>query len=268
MKKILLALLLLARCAQAQIVFTFPPCDPVFLAGPEGRPIPNATVQFTNPDGSLPTNGVWLNYTGTTPFDNRIPANQILQVFADAGIYRVQVSGAGITKSYYTRCSVGVGEGLRKVSVDRTPDLLLLNTSSPPTLDCPLNQHCTLAFDQGNIAIFDFVMPSFLLTLNNVLLTFQTAESTINIAWSFNWCVYNVGQVMCNPTTAGNKKIVIKTVNFGQDVRQDVLFTGAEWSTLGWVPNAHVVFALEREFGGDTGSFPAFMQNIRLEFDR
>lgn len=268
----LLALLVLvvARLAQAAPFF---PCNPVLIAGPQGRPIPNATVQVVNLDGSPLVNGVWLNSMGTQQFLGLLPPDQVLQVFADPGIYRTDISGAGLTKSYEVVCGGGFGS-LGNISIDRTADLLLRTTDSPPNgFGCVNNLPCTTAFDPDvlQFVVFDFVMPShFPLTFLSALLTWHTyLAGPGDVVWSLNWCTYGTGQAPCDPSNGTHKQTKTSTALSLME-RVDVVWDASLVGAGAWAVGTHVVVAISREAENpaDTLQTDAGLENIQLEFAR
>ena len=260
----------IAHIAQASPL----PCSPVFLAGPQGRPIPGAAATFKTLAGA-PVSEVWTNAAGTTAFTGAVPVSQILQVYIEPGIYIATVSGSGITKEYQIVCTDGFGSGLKMVSFDRTADLLLLTTGSPPQLECSPNKPCNLDYDpdQDQVAIFDFILPSaYPLTVETLQLSWHspvTFGSPGDVVWDINWCLYNVGDAPCDPTLGGHS--VTKTSRAATPgIRVDVSWSADELDASTWVPNAHVVMAITRTAAAvaDTLPLPVGLENIQIEFLR
>lgn len=266
-----LCLIALARLASATTYF---PCSPVLLANPQGRPLANATVSILNTDGTDP-GPIKLNAAGSQQFMNVLPANQILQVFMNPGIYSVQVSGEGITKLYTIVCGTGYGASVGKVSVDRTADLVNINTSKPPmTTSQPQDEPFLVIFGNGEdtYGTIDFMMPkSFGLTLNRVQLSWRDVISSVSntsAVWSVAWCVYDTGQPVCDIASA--VPTLIASPLSPQMKRVDAVFLGDLGTTGVWTPNTHVLMAVGRKGTDprDTFNSAVGLENIQLEFDR
>lgn len=275
MRKILsLLFVLAATVARAEVTLIKLPCDPVLLVGPEGRLIPNANVSITNLDGSQIVGGVWSNYGKTIAFDGRIPASEILQVFIDPGVYNVSLSGAGLTKTYIIRCGGGFGEGVRTISIDRTADVILINTSSPPFLACVTGNPCRLEFgaDDTEFAMIDFILPSYPVILTSVLFSWSGSppgHTGERARWTLNWCKYVVGEPPCDPTGSIHPFSVLSTMTTSF-ARVDVLINTIVWDTALWAPDDHIVMSIAREgdAGDDTLLGFGMLENIRLEFTK
>lgn len=272
---ILLILLMFVGTAQAA---TFYPCSPVFIAGPQGRPIPNAVVSVVNLDGSPIANGVWLNSSGTQPFINLLPADQVLQVFADPGIYRTDMSGAGLTKTYEIVCGTGVGSSFNTISIDRTADLLLLTTALPPTKGCVDNYPCLLTYLPvvQQFATYDFRMPaSFPLTFKTLTIQWAGAgvvQAGARVVWVVDWCVFKTGEIMCDPSLGGHTVTKASTVA-GAFEMVDATFTTTDIPAASWVASDHVVVMIKRDGADPREGVPsaflaAELLNVQMEFSR
>lgn len=275
MTKLFLALVvwLTASVASAVTVDKYP-CSPMFLADPQGRPLPLANVSVTDLNNVQQT--VYLTTGGGGATTNPVvPPNQVLQFYVDiAGEYITTVVSSGTTKQYWVSCGLGFGDSVALVSIDRTADLLLLSTTNPPALGCPNNMPCNLQFapDDDQFAIFDFVMPSgFALDFQSARLVWHRGvlAGSGSVVWSLNWCVYIVGEIPCDPTLAVNE--VKKTTTAGGSmIRVDTTWDVTLVAAGAWPEAAHVVVALTREGldASDTLTVPVEMENIQLEFLR
>jgi hypothetical protein len=97
MRKIFVLLVCLS-VATACFATTFYPCSPVIVRGPQGRPIPNASVSVLTSAGQ-PAD-VYANSTGTTVYPNTLGPFGVMQFYAAPGDYTVTVSGGGVTQSF------------------------------------------------------------------------------------------------------------------------------------------------------------------------
>lgn len=262
-----IALLLFAGVAKASPL----PCSPVFIAGPQGRPIPGAQVTVVNTDSTPIVTGVWANGSGTVPFNGQMPVSQILQVFIEAGIYQATVTGSGVTKTYQITCGEGIGEGFKLVSIDRTAELLLVSTpQNPPQLTCPLDgTPCFLSYVLGvdSSSSFDFIAPTYPLTFDSFLLSWKTGPGEAGTTvWMVDWCTYKVGEVACFPN--GTNAVVFPSTENVAYTRTDLLIPSSSWN-LHWNPSDHVVVRITRHGtdARDTVTF-ALLENVRLELTR
>jgi hypothetical protein len=97
MRKIL-ALLVCLSTATVCFATTYYPCSPVIVRGPQGRPIPSATVSVLTSVGQ-PAD-VYANATGTTVYPNTLGPFGVMQFYAAPGDYTVTVSGGGVVQSF------------------------------------------------------------------------------------------------------------------------------------------------------------------------
>lgn len=258
-----IALLFLSSVARAAPL----PCSPVFIAGPQGRPLPGAVVSVVNTDSTPIASGVWANSAGTVVFNGQMPVDQILQVFIEAGIYQATVTSSGVTKTYDIVCGDGLSSSVKRVSISRTAEVLLNTIPPAPTLFClPTGEPCFLAFADGldMSVLFDFVAPSFPTDFVNILLTVRAAVGG-TIVWSLDYCAYGEGDPVCVPTGAHIQTFPMVA---GMTVRSDLLVTSAQWSVQ-WNPSDHVVIKATRKGtdGLDTAGTPR-LENIRMELTK
>lgn len=261
-----LALLLFAGVAKASPL----PCSPVFIAGPQGRPLPGAVVSVVNTDNTPIASGVWANSAGTVVFNGQMPVDQILQVFIEAGIYQATVTSSGVTKTYDITCTAGLSEGVRLISISRTAELLLNTQTNAPTLFCSaLGVPCMQLFQQGldQPVTFDFVAPTFPLTMQTFLVTWRADDIPQGTAvWRLDWCTYVQGDDSCVPT--GAHAVDVTSVAPAGHRRVDMLVLPTTWP-LAWNPNDHVVIEITRHGSSlqDTLGIVG-LENVRMEMVR
>lgn len=262
----IIALLFLSSVAQASPL----PCSPVFIAGPQGRPIPGAVVSVVNTNNTPIASGVWANTTGTVPFTGQMPTNQILQVFIEPGIYQATVSGSGVTKTYDIICGDGFGSSVRTISISRSAELLLNTMPNAPILDCSATGTPCLQIFSGGVdspVTFDWVAPSYPVTFESILVTWHTADVPVGMAvWRLDWCTYAEGDLNCVPS--GAHAVDVTSVATAGHRRVDMLVLPVQWP-LAWNANDHVVVSIERH-GSDTRDTLAIVaiENVRMEMLR
>jgi len=265
---LLMASLLLSSQAGA-VVFSKMPCTPLFVAGPQGRPMPDAAVAVSLPNGIAAT-GIWLDPAGAQIYNYVVPSNQIIQFYMDdPGVYQVTVSSSGTTKNYYTICGYGINTPSPLISIDRTADVLLINTISPPTFSCPTDYPCQLEFDDegGQWLLFDFVLPSYAVDFSELRLGIISGNVAIcSILWEVGSCTYAAGALVCNVTLAPDAVSVAVTAPVAGK-RYDVVFSSSVWTPVNWLPNRHVIVYVKRPTGDQCAGIEA-LQNARLELSR
>lgn len=254
------------------------PCTPMFLAGPQGRPLPSTVTMVT--DLNMVQQTVYLDTLGNGATTNPIvPANtQVLQFYVDTpGEYITTVTSSGTTKQYWVTCGLGFGTGVGKVSIDRTADLLLYDTTSPPFgLGQITNRPWSGFFHSGEntFALYDFIMPAgFPLTLDRIQLSWHESLAGGHpgniVVWYVQWCVYAVGEDVCDIMTGS--PVSIATMGDSGMKRSDTVFPGASIAPAGaWPQNVHVLVAVGRNgldsrdnYGADAG-----LDNVQTEFSR
>lgn len=239
----------------------YSPCSPVFIAGPQGRPIPNNTVIVADSNNNQLT--VYNDADGVAPFMNVLPANQILQVFYTPGVFRVTVSGDGLTKQYQIVCGEGLGFSAKMLSVDRTADVMIDGPAVIAPLTCPPNASCyrTFGVDVESSTHFDFILPSFNTTISTILLSWFAPSGTGQVVWRLDYCAYAVGENRCSPT--GNNVVLVSSGALNPSQRTDASVT-PQWT---WTAGQHIVVQVTRLVSG-TLLGNANLENVRLELFR
>lgn len=279
-RKLAWILLFVASVAHAERF----PSNPMTIVGLQGRPIPQANVNVTDLAGVPVT--VYVDSTSGAVL-TLVPPSGVLQFWvADfPGIYIVNVQGQDLTRRYYTTVGIGVGPNVNTISIDRTADLLLTNTTlsglDQPTLDCGrVDAPCRLMYvaptpQADQCAYFDFITPSYPITFKSLLLSWHqlldtTGESSRNMVWGVNWCTYKVGEVFCDPVSAANLFTMTSHPNTVAQARVDVTVLPNQWPTT-WEPQDHVSIAVCAQWTDPRNNLITMdvaLENVRLEVSR
>ena len=268
MKKMLLGAIALLLAQPALAVFSKVPCTPLFVAGPQGRPLPDSVVSVADENGLAVTGSIYNNPQGTSLYPFTIPPSQIIQFYVDlAGPYQVTVTASGSSKTYWTIC--GFGSTGRVLSIDRTANELndSLAGFEPIYTKSKNAKPDNWSFADSQVLTFDFVTPSFIttfssMTLGTVTPNSQPASYDCNLAWTVNFCAYANGDAQCNVTAAANTAGVSLHMPLVQGIRTDFTFNAANWSSFQWSPGDHVVVSITKNAGGcELG----VLDNVRLE---
>jgi len=267
---ILLILLLIAGPAGA---LTYVPCDPVTIVGTQGRPIPNATVAITTTAG-VPATSLFWDAAGSMVYDNTVPTSGVLQVFTNPGTYIFTVQGQGLMRRYYARCGVGLGEGVKTVSISRTAEMYVLEGSA--ALTCPATStpcYVTLTHDhlptQDGIR-YSFVMPSYSLTFSSLLISYVSIHPNspvgAKVRWYVDWCTYDESDIPCSPDGTNLQKFTDPST--GENNRSDTSLDSTSFSTT-WEANDVVVLKLYPAFQDAINEVEHIrLYDTRLEFLR
>lgn len=270
MKRLLAALLLvLASRAECQIIqFTKLPCDPVFIAGNQGRPLPQSVVTVVSTLTGLPVT-VFGDPLGTA-FNGTVPPSQILQVFtSDAGTYSVLVTSSGTVKQYYIHCGQFTA-GAQLVSVDYLADQLVPAAADCSTEDVP----CVVNYPKGDVVrenVF-LLMPSFPTSLSSATWVWRVqSDAGGQVVWQLDWCKDQPGDPVCILTHTETFVSFGRVIGGGPFTRVDLTVPVSSFSlNPGWSPNDGVSMGLTRGItdGRDNLQDTAFLEHFRLEFSR
>lgn len=261
----LIGLLLLLFASSANAVFTKVPCTPLFVAGPQGRPLPDSVVSVVNESGVAITT-VYNDPAGATLYPFTIPSNQIIQFYVDqAGPYQVTVTAAGAIKTYYTICGFGVSG--RVLSIDRDAKTLddSVAAREPTYTKSATGKPSTWTFLDDQILTFDFIAPSYETSFSQLLISTRISVTMVScqLTWVVNMCKYANEDAVCDVTAAANSTSTVLTVPATIGDRQD--FTVSSWSSFSYDPGDHIIVSITKQTGGCTNGI---LENVRLELNR
>jgi len=266
MKKMFLGAIALLLAQPALAVFSKVPCTPLFVAGPQGRPLPDSVVSVADENGLAVTGSIYNNPQGTSLYPFTIPPSQIIQFYVDlAGPYQVTVTASGSSKTYWTIC--GFGSTGRVLSIDRTANELndSLVGFEPIYTKSTMANPDNWTFADSQVLTFDFVTPSFVTSFSTMTLgtiTPALAGSTnCNLAWTVNFCSYANGDTQCDVPSAVNTGGVAGAVTTSAK-RVDFTFNTSNWPLFIWNPGDHIIVSITKNAGG---CVLGVLDNVRLE---
>lgn len=246
------------------------PCTPMFLAGPQGRPLPNATVSVTDSDGVAVTGGIYNDPNGASLFPFTVSSQQILQFYVDTpGEYQVSVSAAGANKTYWTICGYGLREDARIISIDRPAETLNDSITSPPNsqptyVPSTSGFPNTWTFVPDDVVTFDFIAPSFTTTFRSLLISMRSSISpACSVTWAVYMCRFADGNTTCDPLLGTTTTV---SANIPMVALQRVDAEIDDWDDFTYSPDDHITVAIKMS-GASTCS-NGFLTNVRIEFDR
>lgn len=228
MKRFALLFLFIAGTANA-VTFNYAPAGPFTIVGPQGRPMPGATVVVTDMLDNEVT--IYTTPEGITEHSGLLPQSNVLQFFAAPGVYFVTINGQGITYTFYTVIFDAI-EKVAQTSIARSAEMLLTNTSAPPELLCPTDLPCGLLYATTGteVAFFNFVSPPFPMHFEMLTISWQTLSgySLLNDAvWAVDWCAFSVGDVPCFPD--GTNRELKTSTALGEEKRVDLDFVDEDF---------------------------------------
>lgn len=250
--------------------FTLSPSTPITIIDLQGRPISGGTFTVKDTDGNPVT--VYSDTAGTTPM-SRLPkiTTNVLQFYTSPGIYQVTALGPGnLQHQFWTPVlDAAALVNLTRISISRPAETFNLATTSPVTLNCTAgNGVCFLVYPDASTttALADWIMPSFPVTFQTLLLSWWSSASGSTVVWQVDWCTYANGQATCLPD--GTNAVSFTSTKSDSD-RTDILVDSEQWATT-WSAGDHVVVSVSRlgSSGGDDITGNVNLENARFEFKK
>jgi len=266
---VVLVLWVVARVTiAAAVTFTYYPSDPLTVVDLQGRPIPGNVVSIVDTSGNPVS--VWNDMGGTQAFAYVVPSTGILQFFANPGIYRVTITGLGLTRIYWVNVSGTSITSIPYIAIDRTAVMIAeVATGNPPTLVCVVNNPCQLIYNRVNgnqIVAIDFVMPTFPLSVRSLSWEWYPSTGIGTSVWNVDWCTYQEGADICAPTGANSQTVA----SFGQflNKRTDLDITFTPPATM-WSFDSHVVLFITHMTTDARDNVQTLsVDNLRMEFNK
>lgn len=142
--------------------------------------------------------------------------------------------------------------------------------ASTATLSCATAQ-CFLTFPavSSATAYADWIMPSAAVTVESILLSWDTAVAAGTTRWYADWCAYGLGQQPCSPD--GSNLATFASSTGGSGARTDLAISPWPWSRT-WGVDQHVVLSIRRDgyspTSGDTVNGDVLLESLRIEMTR